>query len=60
MQVRKMNLEPINTKLPEPYVKINLCQEDSLETETKENDNHHKAASTERRDSMVIFDSQES
>ena len=55
-----MNFEQINTLVHEPYVKINLCQDDALETETKENDNHHKAASTERRDSMVIFDSQES
>jgi len=26
----------------EPYVKINLCYEESLETETKENENHNK------------------
>ena len=44
----------------EPYVKINLCKEESLETETKENEKHNKAASTERRDSMVIFDSHDS
>ena len=58
MHFRKTKVDPINTIFHEPYVKINLCQEESVEEFKEKQETHH--ASTERRDSMVIFESTES